>query len=70
MTFGHLDLKPVVFKFLVNNYRWQNEYFCLRHFAKTGYVPRILAVVPEQLIVMTRLPGHNFGGAYWKTDVH
>jgi len=62
ITFGHYDQQPVVFKFFVRNYRWQNEYFCLRHFAKTGYVPYILAVVPNRLIVMTRLPGHNFGG--------
>ena len=64
VTFGHYDQQPIVFKYFPHktNYRWQNEYFCLRHFAKTGYVPRILAVVPERLIVMTRLPGHNFGG--------
>jgi len=61
ITFGHYDLKPIVFKYFVRNYRWQNEYFCLRYFAKTGYVPRILAVVPEQLIVMTRLLGQGLG---------
>ncbi|MBC8228105.1 phosphotransferase [bacterium] len=64
ITFGHYDQQPIVFKYFLHktNYRWQNEYFCLRHFARTGYVPRILAVVPERLIVMTRLPGDNFGG--------
>ncbi len=59
---GHLGQQPVIFKYFVTPQRWTNEHFCLRHFAPTGYVPRILTIVPEQLIVMTRLPGQGIGG--------
>ncbi|MCB0064524.1 MAG: hypothetical protein KDE19_20515 [Caldilineaceae bacterium] len=59
VTFGHLGEQPVVFKYFVRTYRWAHECFCLRHFAETGYVPKILDVVPERLIVMTRLPANN-----------
>ena len=55
VTLGHCGQQPVIFKSFIRPYRWAHEYFCLQHFAGTGYVPQILAVVPETLIVMERL---------------
>lgn len=63
VTFGHAGKQPVVFKYFIRPYRWTHEYFCLRHFAQTGYVPQVLQVVPEELIVMTRLPDSLVGAA-------
>ncbi|MBV7327821.1 hypothetical protein KFU94_06090 [Chloroflexi bacterium TSY] len=56
VTFGHCGQKPIVFKYFIRTYRWVHEYFCLRHFAKTGHVPEILAVVPERMVVMSCFP--------------
>lgn len=60
ITFGQRrteagEQQPVVYKYFIRTYRYSQEYFCLRHFAETGHVPKILAAVPERLIVMTRL---------------
>src|SRR5262245_28144415 len=55
VTFGRYGQQPIVFKYFVRKERWQNEQFCLQHFASTGYVPLLLASVPDQLLVMTRL---------------
>jgi hypothetical protein len=59
ITLGHCGEQPIVFKSFIRTYRWAHELFCLRHFAPTGVVPQILAVVPEQLIVMTRWADNN-----------
>lgn len=61
ITLGHYGEQPIVFKSFVRTYRWSHEYFCLRHFARTGCVPRIFAIAPETLIVMTRLPDGTTG---------
>ncbi|MEM7125570.1 MAG: hypothetical protein AAF702_04545 [Chloroflexota bacterium] len=61
ITFGHRrteegQQQPIVFKYFIRTYRFSQEYFCLHHFADTGHVPKILAAVPDRLIVMTRYP--------------
>ena len=56
ILYGHAAEQPVVFKYFVRPARWQNELYCLRHFQLTGFVPRIFEIVPEQMIVMARLP--------------
>ena len=62
ITFGRHGDEPVVFKVFVSPARWRNELWCLRHFAQTGYVPHIRAVVPDQMVVITRLPNGDDGG--------
>ncbi len=67
VTLGHYshedgNRQPIVFKYFPRTYRWAQEFFYLRHFAATGYVPKILAHIPKNLIVMERLLGSGLGG--------
>jgi hypothetical protein len=59
VTFGSRDGERVVFKYFVSERRWQNEDFCLQHFAATGHVPRIVEAVPPRLLVLSHLLGHD-----------
>lgn len=59
VTFGSFRGQPVVYKHYYDNGRWANELFCLKHFAHTKLVPRVLDAVDNTLIVMTRLPGQD-----------
>jgi hypothetical protein len=59
VTFGARAGAPVVLKHFVQPWRWQNERFCLRHFAATGCVPLILDEAPPRLLVLTRLAGRD-----------
>ena len=52
--------ETVVYKYYQSDWgakRYRNELACLQHFAPTGWVPRVHAVEPETLIVMTCLAG-------------
>ena len=52
--------EAVVYKYYQSDWgakRYRNELACLEHFAATGWVPRVHAVEPETLIVMTCLAG-------------
>ena len=64
MLWGHHGRAPVVFKYYHPQWgapRWRNERACLEHFAATGVVPEVHAVVPETLIVTSCLPGTFIG---------
>lgn len=61
ITMAHRGAEPIVFKYLDNLDRYQNELFCLRHFEKTGLVPRVIATASEKLIVMERLHSDGRG---------
>src|SRR3954447_23677702 len=64
VTFGHADGRPVVFKYFVNELRFRNELFALKHFASTGLVPQALDVADERLIVMSRLEGQDIAASF------
>src|SRR5258708_2498959 len=59
VTFGYRLKQPVIYKYFVNERRWRHELSCLTHFAPTGLVPQVLEVVPDRIIVMTRLSGSD-----------
>ena len=64
VLWGHHGPAPVVFKYFHPQWggpRWRNERACLEHFAATGVVPKVHAVVPETLIVTSCLPGEFIG---------
>ena len=64
VLWGHHGPAPVVFKYFHPQWggpRWRNERACLEHFAATGVVPEVHAVVPETLIVTSCLPGEFIG---------
>ena len=64
VLWGRHGCAPVVFKYFHPQWgapRWRNERACLEHFAATGVVPKVLAVVPETLIVTSCLPGTFIG---------
>ena len=65
VLWGRHRNEHVVFKYYHPEWgtpRWRNERACLQHFSATGLVPRVHAVVPETLIVMSLLPGELMGG--------
>ena len=57
VALGSHEGEAVVFKYYSMTERWKNELFCLRHFAPTGCVPDVHAIVADQLIVMSFVPG-------------
>lgn len=59
VTLGVRAGEPIVLKYFPPAWRWQNERFCLRHFATTGCVPRLLDEAPPHLLVIARLPGRD-----------
>jgi hypothetical protein len=67
VTFGARAGVPVVLKFFVRDWRWRNERFCLRHYAPTGCVPRVLDEAPR-LLVLVRLPGSDLDVAGLSPD--
>jgi hypothetical protein len=57
---GQSGDRPVIYKWFAPDWgmrRYRNEMAALVHFDGTGYVPKVLAALPDQLIVMERLPG-------------
>ena len=61
ITMGLCGAEPIVFKYFEAPDRYRNELFCLNHFAATGWVPRVLHVIPDKLIAMSRLPSDDRG---------
>ena len=60
VLFGQLGAEPVIYKWYAPGWgtpRFRSERTALQHFSPTGYVPKIHAEIPDQLIVMDRLPG-------------
>lgn len=57
VAFARRGRDPIALKVYCTPDHFKNELFCLRHFAGTGVVPEIHHVVPERIIVMTRLAG-------------
>jgi hypothetical protein len=68
VTFGSDNGRPIVFKYFVNSARFRNELFALNHFASTGFVPKVLDVVDERMIVMNRLGGIDIGRRFESLD--
>ena len=58
--FGHLNGKPIVFKYFHNKDRKDHEEKVLKLFQKTGYVPQLYPIKNDSLLIIERLPGLPF----------
>ena len=55
VAFGHLDSKPVVFKYFFRPERREREVYGLRHWETTGLVPKVVHDDGDHLLVQSRL---------------
>ena len=58
--FGHLNGKPIVFKYFHNKDRKDHEEKVLKLFQKTGYVPQLYPIKNDSVLIIERLPGLPF----------
>ena len=58
--FGHLNGKPIVFKYFHNKDRKDHEEKVLNLFQKTGYVPQLYPIKNDSVLIIERLPGLPF----------
>ena len=58
--FGHLNGKPIVFKYFHNKDRKDHEEKVLELFQKTGYVPQLYPIKNDSVLIIERLPGLPF----------
>lgn len=68
VVFGRRGDEQIVFKVFCEAERKKRECCAYRHWSGTGLVPRLLADVEPDMIVMTHIPGANLGWLRSVTD--